>query len=263
GSLIRTSQKMHVTQSTITARLKTLEDELGQTLLIRKKSGVVLTPTGVRLLNYARIMTGLWRQAKYETNLPKGMDSVCTFGCNRELWHGLGRAFFLGAISEHREIAITVRQGSNHDLEHWLSTGLVDVVLTFDKFARNAQTMYPLPAENLKLYSSKKNTPVKGDPHYIFVDHGNEYRKAHAEFYHDSGVARLNFNSSWWALQHILEYGGSAYLPQELAISFVKQNKIFELKQAPVFKRNRCLIVNDFTSQNWPWFPKLVHQLSV
>ena len=38
GSLVRASEKLHVTQSTVTARLKTLEDELGQILLTRQKS---------------------------------------------------------------------------------------------------------------------------------------------------------------------------------------------------------------------------------
>ena len=44
GSLVRASQKMNVTQSTVTARLKTLEDEIGQVLLNRQKSGTTLTP---------------------------------------------------------------------------------------------------------------------------------------------------------------------------------------------------------------------------
>ncbi|MFN3211390.1 MAG: LysR family transcriptional regulator, partial [Roseovarius sp.] len=64
GSLVRASQVLNVTQSTVTARLHTLEDEIGQQLLNRQKSGTTLTPAGTRLLRYARVMTGLWRQAK-------------------------------------------------------------------------------------------------------------------------------------------------------------------------------------------------------
>ena len=119
GSLVRASQVLHVTQSTVTARLKSLEDEIGQQLLNRQKSGTTLTPAGTRLLGYARIMTGLWRQAKYETSLPAGLASICTFGCDRELWHGLGHVFFDQVISEHPEMALAVRQGSARDLEAW------------------------------------------------------------------------------------------------------------------------------------------------
>ena len=48
GSLVRASQVLHVTQSTVTARLKSLEDEIGQQLLDRQKSGTTLTPAGTR-----------------------------------------------------------------------------------------------------------------------------------------------------------------------------------------------------------------------
>ena len=50
GSLVRASHRLHVTQSTVTARLKSLEDELGQQLINRQKSGATLTAAGVRLL---------------------------------------------------------------------------------------------------------------------------------------------------------------------------------------------------------------------
>ena len=45
GSLVRASKKMNVTQSTVTARLKTLEEELGQTRSHGLQAEVnVLTP---------------------------------------------------------------------------------------------------------------------------------------------------------------------------------------------------------------------------
>ena len=49
GSLVRASERLHVTQSTITARLKALEQDLGQTLINRHKSGVTPTAPGLRL----------------------------------------------------------------------------------------------------------------------------------------------------------------------------------------------------------------------
>ena len=53
GSLVRASHILNVTQSTVTARLKSLEDEIGQTLIIRNKSGATMTAAGVRLHRYA------------------------------------------------------------------------------------------------------------------------------------------------------------------------------------------------------------------
>ena len=94
GSLVRASEKMNVTQSTVTARLKILEQDLGQVLLNRHKSGTTLTPAGSKLLRYARVMTGLWRQAQNEAGLPDGMDSLFSFGCHSDLWSGAGKRIF-------------------------------------------------------------------------------------------------------------------------------------------------------------------------
>lgn len=261
GSLVRASQKMNVTQSTVTARLKTLEDEIGQVLLNRQKSGATLTPAGTKLLGYARIMTGLWRQAKFDTALPEGLNAVCTFGCDRDLWHGPGRQFFYDILSEHPEIALSVHQGSSQDLETWLVEGSVDVILTYEAVARGNHTIHELPAERLVLYSSRPDAPVVGDPDYIFVDHGEEYRRSHAESYHDAGIARISFDSSWWALQFILDNCGSAYLPEALAKRFLRSRRIYPVANAPVYTRKKCLVVNDTAAQNWSWFQNLVDRL--
>lgn len=258
GSLVRASHRMNVTQSTVTARLKTLEDELGQQLLNRHKSGTTLTPAGTRLLRYARVMTGLWRQAKYETALPSGLSSICTFGCDRELWHGPGKAFFDGVVTGRPEMAVSVTQGSPHELENWLAEGMVDVIMTFETTARGSQTLYPLPPEELVLYSNRPDTPIDADPLYIFVDHGPEFRRKHDEAYHDAGVARLSFDSSWWALQCMMDRGGSAYLPSALAQPYVDAGKLFISEAAPIFQRKKNLVVNDSAAENWSWFTPLV-----
>lgn len=262
GSLVRASQKMNVTQSTVTARLRTLEDELGQVLLNRQKSGTTLTPAGTKLLRYARVMTGLWRQAKFETGLPAGLSSVCTFGCDPGLWHGPGKAFFEGVTSGHPEMAVSVHQGNARDLEEWLGAGLVDVILTHDSVARGPQTVHPLPPEELVLYSDRPDTPIKADPKYIFVDHGEDYRRAHGETYHDAGTARVSFDSARWALEYLLARGGSAYLPRALAAPLAAQGTLHELTEAPVYLRKKHLIVNDTAAHNWDWFQPLVDQIA-
>ena len=262
GSLVRASHKLNVTQSTVTARLKTLEEALGQTLLIRKKSGTTLTPAGTKLLRYARIMTGLWRQARYETSLPAGLQSVCTFGCAPDLWPGPGKAFFEGVTSGHPEMAVSVLRGNEEELNTWLASGMVDAILTFGTTTSGDQTAHPLPPEQLRLYSNRPDTPIKADPNYIFVDHGEEYRRQHGESYHDAGIARISFDASEWALHHLLARGGSAYLPQSLAQPHVESGQLYELSDAPVYTRKKTLIVRDSAANNWKWFLPLVAQLS-
>ena len=71
GSLVAASQRLHVTQSTVTARISALEEEVGQKLIHRYKSGAELTSAGFKFRRYAEVMVQLWRQARYEVSLPE------------------------------------------------------------------------------------------------------------------------------------------------------------------------------------------------
>ena len=56
GSLVAASQRLNVTQSTVTARISALEEEVGQKLLHRYKSGAELTSAGFKFRRYAEVM---------------------------------------------------------------------------------------------------------------------------------------------------------------------------------------------------------------
>ena len=261
GSLVRASERMHVTQSTVTARLRTLEDELGQKLILRHKSGATLTPAGTKLIGYAEIMVGLWRQAKYETGLPRDTVSVCNFGCHVDLWPGPGKAFFQSVNDRHSTMALAAWQGGHDKLNQWLRSGLVDVVITYQPSVQDNQTVYALAADDIFLYASEADRPMRFDPKYIFVDQGEEFRKQHAAAYADADTARISFGAAIWALEYLLANGGSAYLPQRLAEPYLESSRLFAVVDAPSFQRNTYLVVNDTAAKNWPWLPQLLNDL--
>jgi LysR family transcriptional regulator, flagellar master operon regulator len=44
GSFVRTSERLNVGQTTVSARMRLLEQQLGRSLFVRNKSGAALTP---------------------------------------------------------------------------------------------------------------------------------------------------------------------------------------------------------------------------
>ena len=258
GSLVRASEQLNVTQSTVTARLRTLEQELGATLLHRRKSGVTLTASGTKLLGYAEIMIGLWRQARQETAPPQGTESVCNFGCDPDLWPDLGRRIFDDVNSGNPRMALSVWPGDQAELYRMLSAGLLDVALTYRLAAPGDQTVYRLPPDDLVLYATEPDRPMRFDPGYIYVDLGAEFLTKHALAFSDAGTARVTFGSAIWALTYMLDRGGAAYLPRRLALPDFQAGRLFEIPNAPAFQRNVFLIVNPNAASRWPWVPGLV-----
>ena len=261
GSLVRASEQLNVTQSTVTARLRTLEQELGATLLHRQKSGVTLTASGTKLLGYAEIMIGLWRQARQETAQPEGTESVCNFGCDPDLWPDLGKVIFDDVNGGNPKMALSVWPGDQAALHQKLNAGLLDVALTYRLAAPAHQTVYRLPPDDLVLYASEPDRPVRFDPGYIYVDLGAEFLTKHALAFSDAGTARVTFGSAIWALNYMLEKGGTAYLPRRLALPHLQAGHLFEMLEAPAFTRNIFLIVNPNVASRWPWMPELVAKL--
>ena len=260
GSLVRASEKMNVTQSTVTARLRTLEEEVGQALLRRNKSGATLTPAGTKLLRYAGIMVGLWRQARFETGLPAGTDSVCNFGCHIDLWPGYGKRFGHAVTKVEPKMGVSILQGSRVELEEWLGSGVVDVILTYEPGLRGNQTIHPLPPEEIVLYTTREGSPIRHDPHYVYVDHGDEFSDRHAAVFSDADTARVTIGSAVWGLEYLLKQGGSAYFSRDSVAGHLNSGALFEVDAAPMFLRKRYLVVNDEATAQWSWIELLIRE---
>ena len=261
GSLVRASEALHVTQSTVTARLKGLEDELGQILLHRQKSGAALTAAGFRFKRYAELMSDLWRMAKRETSLPANIEAVFNFGCHIDLWPGLGRKISDEIYRARPTIGLSVWPGDHLELNRWLGTGLIDVALTYQPFAHENQTIHDLRAERLILVTTRLGSPMRFDPLYVYVHAGEDFARKHAAAYADADTAKVNFACAVWALEHLLEHDGSAYLPERLIQPHIATGQLHFVPDAPIFTRNIYLVTNNDNVANWSDLPEMAQRL--
>jgi DNA-binding transcriptional LysR family regulator len=261
SSLIRASENLNVTQSTITARLKTLEQELGQTLFLRRKSGTMMTAHGAKFLRYAEVMVELWRQAKQESALPAGVTALVNIGCHSDLRKGLGQRLLDDILGANENLAVSAWSGSNSDLSHWLNSGLVDIAVTNNTATEDGFRLHVLADDPLILVSSDPASPMRFDPRYIFVEGGEQFGHDHAAYYADADTARLSFGSANWALEHLLENGGSAYLPERLVTEYLEIEVLYRIVRAPKFSRKTYVIVNEKSADAWDWLPDVIKKL--
>lgn len=257
GSLARAAGRLNVTQSTVTARLQSLEAELGQRLLNRHKSGVTLTGPGERFRRTAHTISDLWRQAKQETALPGPTEAVCNIGSHPDLWTGLGAKLFEAIRATQPNVALSVWHGGQRDLDHWMTTGLIDLAFTFWPVDVTGCETFELPKDRLILVATEPNTPSRFTPGYVLVEHGQAFARAHAAAYADADTARISFGSSALALDHILAHGGSAYLPERLVARGIAADRLFPVPAAPIFDRRASMLVRTSARATWPWFDAL------
>ena len=261
GSLVRAADHLHVSQSTVTTRLQTLEQELGTTLVHRQRSGIELTEAGRRFHHHAVVMVELWSQATQDVALPDTVDVVCSIGCHPDLWSGPGRRLFDHIRTEHPDAALTVLPGDQAEIDRLLRGGLVDVAITYEAAVHHNQTIHGLAAEHLTLVSDRVGSPMRFDPKYIYVEGGEDFRRRHAAAYSDAGTARISFGSASWALEELLRHGGSAYLPTRLTAAHVADGRLFPVADAPEFTRNVYLVLSE-RATTWSWLAPTINALT-
>src|SRR5690554_6535380 len=81
GSFLRAAERLHVTQTAVSARVRALEDHLGRKLFVRNRSGASLTAAGVQFLRHAQTLVQVWERARHDVAIPADRRAVATVGC--------------------------------------------------------------------------------------------------------------------------------------------------------------------------------------
>lgn len=254
GNLNRAAARLHVTESTVTTRINALENLLGQKLLVRSRTGAALTSAGFKFLRYAETMTQAWGQARQELSLSDEFNSLCNIGCEHDLWDQVGGAWADQLRENHPDVAQSFWAGSVDDLERWLSSGLVDVALMYDAAVLGSWQVTPLFTDRLIQVSTVPRSQIDWDPGYIYVDLGPEFRKQHAEAFQEARTPIVTISSSAWAIDYLMRWGGSAYLPARMVQSLLEQERLFVVEGAPEFSRSAYLVSRPDAALGWDWF---------
>jgi LysR family transcriptional regulator, flagellar master operon regulator len=257
-SFVRAAGRLNVTQSTVTSRMDSLEEKLGQKLLHRYKSGTELTSAGFKFVRYAEVVSQLWRQAKYEIGLPTGFTSVCNVGCYFDLWEGLGASFLDYIHRKRPDVAVAIWPGDQHNIDRWLDTGLVDFAFCYSPHARGRFAVREVAVDEFVHVEFKRPKGAKDGPAYVFVDYGEQFRRDHAVAFASMGPAPITLASSRWAIDYLSRWGGSGYLPRRQANGLKKNLGVSFRRDTPVLRQTVFLVENTDVTRHWPWFAEAI-----
>ncbi len=253
GNLNKAADRLNVTQSTVTARLDTLEAALGQRLLVRARRGAQLTKAGFAFQRHAELMVQTWDQARKVIGLPKGFAGLLGFACHGDLWEGAGALWLEAVRARHPELALEAWPGEMREIQDWLSSGLVDAALLPEPLVGPGLRTREAGRERLVQVASRPRAVQSWDPAYVYVDLGPEFRRQHSLTWPGDETAHMTFGSSRWALDYLLERGGSAYLPWRLAAPWVAKGSLHPVAGAPEFTRPLHLAWREASLGRYPW----------
>ena len=184
GSFLEAARQLHLTQSTVSARIRRLEDELGVCVFKRNRAGASLTTAGRRFLDYAKRLVLTADQARDEVGLPEYYRASIRIGGRIALWEGFLPRWVGWMRREATDVVIRSEIGFEEDLMPRLIEGTLDVGLMYTPSHSPGLMVEHLFDETLVLVSTRSDDIDPGED-YVYIEWGPGFYAQHAQSYPD------------------------------------------------------------------------------
>jgi DNA-binding transcriptional LysR family regulator len=235
----KAASNLFVTQSTVSSRIKLLEDSLGAPLFVRARNAIELTPTGKRLLNYAENIVTTWNRARIETAIEDDDKLPLTIAGMPSLWDISLQQWLNKFLKKHDDYILQIEVLSQEDIISRLRDNTLDLGFVFDVPAYPELDIVEITSIPLVLVSNKKHdsTEEAMQNGYMLVDWGTSFAVAHARLFPELTNPSLHIGLGRIARKLLLDNGGSAYMPEPMVKHELKTGKLHKVSSAPVIKR--------------------------
>jgi DNA-binding transcriptional LysR family regulator len=229
GSFLKAAERLHVTQTTVSARIRTLEEELGRPLFTRNRNGAVLTAAGRDFERFAQSFVQIWERARQQLKLPPGRAGAVALGGELSLWSPLLVDWLVWMKQHQPKIAIRAHVNMPDQLLEQLRTGVLDVAVLYAPMILPGFTVELVEEEQLVLVRSAKG----GDDEpldYVQVDWG-QGGLGHV----NSGESGLLVGYGPLGLAYILRAGGMGYFRKGAVTPHLQAGELEPVEGAPAF----------------------------
>lgn len=230
GSFMAAAERLHITQTAVTARVQNLEGQLGCSLFVRNRGGARLTEHGERFVGHASQLVQTWEAARRELPLPVGTDDLLALGCETSLWNPL-MANWLGRLRRQQPgMAITAEVNEPRVLHEKLQHGVLDAALVHQpEYWPGMQVEHLLEEKLIMVRTVAREGP------YVYVDWGDDFRRQHDGALPHLARPGLILNLGPLALHYLLEYGGSGYFRTRVVQRPLEEGRLERVQDMPEF----------------------------
>lgn len=229
-------------QSTVTAQIKGLEDELDCLLFERLGKSIVLTPEGQKLCGYAQKMLQLKREIFLEVPPSKEPCGVIKLGVSESLCYDILPKILLKYRKKYPKVDIQISFINHDTFPQMLKNGVLDLAWTLNPLVqeegllilhkkREELCFFASPKHPLAQKKSISEADLKDVP-LLLTGHNCNFRHMLLEDLKRSGIAprvALETSSKEVLKQFAINQLGVAFMPEMAARAEVKAKKLKRL----------------------------------
>lgn len=249
GNFSRVAEKSNLTQSTVSARIRVLENSLDVKLFERTPSGVLLTEAGQKFYKYAASMRQLWQQGRQEMVRSANPKKTIGLGLHMTMWRRFMPDWLVWMEKHHPDLSLHVEADYSERLVDYLSQGVLDLAITHMPTAVPELVVEPFMEDELVMVSRKKRHFKSCDPKgYVFVDWSYGYREEHQEKLPEFAVSNMNIGYGEIALEYLRVSESYAYMPSAYVSDDIRNSLLHVVTDAPVLNRPSYLVYSQHPS---------------
>ncbi|MDX1580543.1 MAG: LysR family transcriptional regulator, partial [Alphaproteobacteria bacterium] len=126
----RAAERCGISQPSLSAQIKNMEDSLDTQLVERSRSGVALTPIGREVVQRSRqILDDVQELVDFTSGARDGLVGTIRLGAKPTLGPYLLPRVVEQLHSQYPDLKLYIREGAPRELEHELAMGVHDVIL--------------------------------------------------------------------------------------------------------------------------------------
>jgi len=235
GSFIDAGRKLNITQSTVSARIRVLEELFGRPLFERSKNGAALTGAGEQFQKHALALVRVWQHAQLEVGFSDQHRDHLAVGAPLSLWHGFLFPWISWMRRSIADIAVSASAGLPSVLTQRLLEGTLDLAVMYRPVQPPGLAIEHLFDEEFVLVTSAHGSGRRTAQDYVFVEWGPDFKLDHAAAYPDLTNPGLNLDLGPVGISYLVANKSSGYFPFRLVKTHVARGQLRLAKRARKF----------------------------
>ncbi len=234
-SFLRAAEQLNISPTSVSARMRTLEELLGRTLFVRNKAGAALTPAGIQFLPHATNLLQVWERARHQVAVPAGRRAVLSVGCEASLWDPLLLQWLLWMRSAAPQLAIRTEIGASAELLDKTADGALDLSVVYAPPQRPGLRIELLIEEKLVMVTTSKRPKRPKPEGYVYVDWGPDFAAQHGLAFPELSNAAIQVGLGPLGREYLLAAGGTGYFRLDVVRSHLETGDLRRVPGMPEF----------------------------
>ncbi|MBB2483540.1 LysR family transcriptional regulator [Bacillus sp. APMAM] len=231
----KSAEILFISQSTVTMRIKALEQSLGKKLFERDNRQVLLTPAGKDLLAYAKRIVELVNEGERKVSMEETFEDSLVVGSLHSLWDYLLFPIMKEFQAKYPRTALRFITGHSWDIVQQILDGIIDFGIVLIPPTHSEIEVLPFKKEEIRLVTNVDHyftneidlANLRNLP-YIHMDWGPSYNH-----WFEENVGKQVFSLMVDHASLYVQYLHSGHflglLPSVIADNFIQKGELVSL----------------------------------